>query len=145
MQAASLKVLSECLNLKTGVDLIEINRLETIALSIRQRFLKRVFTPRELQEASESNPSLAGKFAAKEAVSKALGCGIGLVSWQEIEILRGSQGQPELILHGKAASLALQQGLTVWSVSISHSQSHAVAVAAALAPGGVRGESASSQ
>ncbi|NPV75085.1 MAG: holo-ACP synthase [Anaerolineae bacterium] len=124
------------MNLRTGVDLIEINRLEAISTTIRQRFLKRVFTPRELQEAAESNPSLAGKFAAKEAVSKALGCGIGMVSWQEIEILRGPQGQPELFLHGKAEALALQQGLTVWSVSISHNYSHAVAVAAALAPAG---------
>lgn len=130
------------MNLRTGVDLIEINRLEAISVPIRQRFLKRVFTSRELQEAAESSPSLAGKFAAKEAVSKALGCGIGVVSWQEIEILHGEQGQPELFLHGNAAAFASQQGLTVWAVSISHSYSHAVAVAIALAPAGVPEEGA---
>ncbi|MCC6147343.1 MAG: holo-ACP synthase [Anaerolineaceae bacterium] len=122
------------MNLRTGVDLIEIDRLENLTPAIRQRFLKRVFTPRELQDAAGANPSLIGKFAAKEAVSKALGCGIGAVSWQEIEILSGAQGQPQLVLHGKAAAIAARQGLSGWSVSISHSRTHAIALAAALAP-----------
>jgi holo-[acyl-carrier protein] synthase len=125
------------LKLRTGIDLIEIDRLETISASLRQRFLNRVFTSRELQETAGSNPGLSGKFAAKEAVAKALGCGIGPVSWQEIEILHGSSGQPELTLHGSAVELAAKQELTGWSISISHSRTHAVAVAAALAPDGL--------
>lgn len=119
-------------NLRTGIDLIEIERLQNISERIRQRFLKRVFTPLELEEAGASNASLAGRFAAKEAVVKALGCGIGPVSWQEVEIRQGPQGEPQLYLYGKAKDEARRQGLTVWSVSISHNLTCAVAVAVAL-------------
>ncbi len=118
--------------LRTGVDLVEIARLEGLNPAIRQRFLRRVFTGRELEAAGESWASLAGRFAAKEAVAKALGCGIGPVAWQEIEVLRGAGGEPVLALHGQALALAEQQGLSVWSVSISHSRSHAVALVVAL-------------
>lgn len=75
--------------------------------------------------------SLAARFAAKEAVAKALGTGIGPVSWREIEIRRGSARQPVLLLHGAAAQLAAELGLTEWSISLSHSQETAVAVAIA--------------
>ena len=121
--------------LRTGIDLIEIERLETLNPAIRQRFLQRVFTPQELEDAGTSWATLAGRFAAKEAVSKALGCGIGPIGWQEIEIGRGKNGEPALALHGKARDLAERSGLVVWSISISHDRTHAVAIAAAL--GGV--------
>jgi holo-[acyl-carrier protein] synthase len=117
--------------LRSGIDLIEIYRLEQLAPAIRQRFLERVFTPSELEESQGMLPTLAGRFAAKEAVSKALGCGIGPVSWQEIEIRRGDQGQPVLSLHGNARRIAEEQGLVNWSISISHTREHAVAVAVA--------------
>lgn len=120
--------------LRTGIDLIELARLESIEPRIRERFLARVFTPQELEEARGSNTSLSGKFAAKEAVAKALGCGIGPVRWQDIEILHGPQGEPCLHLHGAAQKISDQLGLTIWSLSISHSQSQAVAVAVALRP-----------
>jgi holo-[acyl-carrier protein] synthase len=77
-------------------------------------------------------PTLAGRFAAKEAVVKALGCGIGPVSWKEIEIRRGEQGQPVLKLHGNACQIAEEQGLETWSISISHTREHAVAVVVAM-------------
>ncbi len=77
-------------SLRSGIDLIEIARLEGIRPEIRERFLRRVFTIQELEDARDSNLHLAGRFAAKEAVAKALGCGIGPVSWQEIEIRRGT-------------------------------------------------------
>lgn len=118
--------------LRTGIDLIEIARLERINPSIRRRFLERVFTPLELEQADDSNSSLAGRFAAKEAAAKTLGCGIGAVSWQELEIVEAGNGAPNLRLHGKAASLAAELGLTEWSVSISHSQTQAVAVVVAM-------------
>ncbi len=118
-------------NLRSGIDLIEIGRLEGVDPAIRTRFLQRVFTPQELEDAGDANFHLAGRFAAKEAVAKALGCGIGLVSWQEIEILRGQNGEPRLALHGKASQIAVDQRLTTWSVSISHSRAYAVAVAVA--------------
>lgn len=118
--------------LATGVDLIEIDRLEKAVLRHGQRFLNRVYTPAELAEAGANKASLAARFAAKEAVAKALGCGIGPVSWREIEIRRDPARKPILHLHGAAAQLALESGLQNWSISLSHSQSHAIAFALAM-------------
>jgi len=117
--------------LRTGIDLLEIDRLEELNPGIRRRFLERVFSPAELEIVGDSDASIAGRFAAKEAVAKALGCGIGPVSWLEIEVLRGPSGEPELHLHGKAEQLAAQLGLVHWSLSISHSKRYAVAMAVA--------------
>jgi holo-[acyl-carrier protein] synthase len=118
--------------LRTGIDLIDIARVETLIERYGPRFLTRVFTPGELSDCQESAASLAARFAAKEAVSKALGTGIGPVSWHEIEILRGSERAPVLHLHGAAAHLAASLGLSEWSVSLSHTQTQAVAVAVAI-------------
>lgn len=118
--------------LRTGIDLVEIDRLDQVNEAIRIRFVQRVFTAREQALCGGSPASLAGRFAAKEAVAKALGVGIGVVAWQEIEILSGEAGQPVLELHGNARWIAQQQGLAVWSVSISHSRTQAVAVAVAM-------------
>jgi holo-[acyl-carrier protein] synthase len=122
--------------LRTGIDLIEISRLEELDPSIRQRFLERVFTTLELQQSAKSLPSLAGRFAAKEAVAKALGTGIGTVSWQEIEIGRGEQGEPLLHLSGRALEVARQLGLDTWSISITHNRTTAAAVAVAIGGSG---------
>ena len=119
------------MKLSTGIDLIEIERVRTAIESHGDRFLKRVFTARELDVLGGKVESLAGRFAAKEATAKALGSGIGDVTWKEIEILRGDAGQPELILHGQADILAKKLGLINWSVSLSHSQSHAIAMVVA--------------
>lgn len=118
--------------LATGIDLIEIARMQSVIERHGERFLKRVFTPRELAEVGQNIASLAARFAAKEAVSKALGTGIGAVNWREIEILRGPSREPVLHLHGAAAQLAGLLGLNSWSVSLSHSQSHAIALVVAL-------------
>ena len=88
------------MKLRTGVDLIEIERIEASITRHGDRFLTRVYTPRELDEVGKSIASLAARFAAKEAVSKALGCGIGEVRWVDIEIIHGPHGEPILILHG---------------------------------------------
>jgi holo-[acyl-carrier protein] synthase len=117
--------------LRTGIDLIEIERLQKAVEQHGERFLKRVYTDQELAEVGENIASLAARFAAKEAVSKALGCGIGLVSWQEIEILRGPAGQPVLQLHGSAARLASELNLKAWSLSLSHSRTQAIALVVA--------------
>jgi len=113
----------------TGVDLVEIERLTTIKPAIRARFLERVYTERELTECGDIDISLAGRFAAKEAVAKALRTGIGPISWQEIEILRADNGAPVLHLHGNAQKVAEKLEIETWSVSISHSRAHAVAMA----------------
>jgi holo-[acyl-carrier protein] synthase len=76
--------------------------------------------------------SLAARFAAKEAVSKALGCGIGAVGWHDIEILRGSEREPTLTLHGAALKLADDLGFLQWSLSLSHTRLHAIAMVVAL-------------
>ena len=118
--------------LATGIDLIEIERLQETIRRYGERFLLRVFTPGELSEVAGNSSSLAARFAAKEAVAKALGTGIGPVSWREIEILRGPARQPMLHLHGAARRLAEEQGLTLWSLSLSHTHSVAVASVVAL-------------
>ncbi len=118
--------------LRTGVDIVEIARLDNLQPGIRARFLKRVFTPGELEDAGPRTEFLAGRFAAKEAVAKALGCGIGPVSWQEIEVRRGPNGEPLLALHGAAQAEAERQGLVDWSLSISHSKEVAVAMVVAM-------------
>lgn len=113
--------------LRTGVDLIEVARVARAVEQHGDRFLNRCFTPQELADAAALAPALAARFAAKEAVAKALGCGIGDVSWQEIEIRRDARRRPEVILHGAAQVLAHDLGLTEWAISLSHTHEHAVA------------------
>jgi holo-[acyl-carrier protein] synthase len=121
--------------LATGLDIIEISRVKTVIDRFGSRFLERVFTSAELSEVGRSPASLAVRFAAKEAVSKALGTGIGMVSWQEIEIRRGSSREPLLHLSGKAAKRAEELGLQTWSLSLSHTDSYAAAVVVAAGEG----------
>lgn len=113
--------------LVTGVDLVEIERLESVIERFGDRFLNRIYTPRELEEFGHNTASLAVRFAAKEAVAKALGTGIGVVRWQEIEICRGPERQPVLRLDGAAADLASKLALKHWSLSLSHTHHYAVA------------------
>ena len=120
------------MELRTGVDVVEIERFDRLNPAIKARFLKRVFTPQELETCGSSIASLAGRFAVKEAVAKALQTGIGPVSWQDIETVEGPAGEPVLTLHGGAARLAEQMALTHWSISISHTATIAVAVAIAM-------------
>jgi holo-[acyl-carrier protein] synthase len=120
------------MNLRTGVDLIELGRIESVIQRYGPRFLERVFTIRELGEVGENTASLAVRFAAKEAVAKALGTGIGDVGWQEIEILREPTRQPKLRLSGRAASLAEELALDTWSLSLTHNQTQAIALVVAI-------------
>lgn len=117
--------------LSTGVDLVEIQRLQNAIDRYGERFLKRIFTPRELEEVGNNTASLAARFAAKEAVAKALGSGIGAVNWREIEVWRGPERQPVLQLHGAAQSLSDELRLTRWSLSLSHTATHAIAMVVA--------------
>jgi holo-[acyl-carrier protein] synthase len=120
------------MKLATGVDLIEIDRIKVVMARQGKPWLERIFTSAELEYCGKRAESLAGRFAAKEAVAKALGSGIGDVSWKEIEILDDEQNAPVLNLHGAAENKAKQLGLTTWSISISHSQSHSVAFVVAI-------------
>ena len=120
------------MKLATGVDLIEIARIDEMMTRHGKHYLERIFTPAELEYCGKRAESLAGRYAAKEAVAKALGSGIGEVSWKEIEILGDEQNAPKLTLSGMAETKAKELGLTNWSVSISHSQSHSVAFVVAI-------------
>ncbi len=122
-----------------GIDLVDITRLENLKPEIRTRFIKRVFTPGEREEAGENLSRLMGKFAVKEAVAKALGCGIGVIGWQSIEVLTQENGAPFITLRDKAKAYEQAEGITNWSISITHEGKYAAATAIAL------GESASSQ
>lgn len=120
------------MKIASGIDLVEIERFQQAVNRHGQRLLERIFTEAELAEAGANIASLAARFAAKEAVAKALGTGIGTVGWREIEVQRGEARQPTLRLCGCAAQIAAQQGLQFWSISLSHTQKTAAAVALAV-------------
>lgn len=119
-------------DLISGVDVIEVSRLQSAIDRYGERFLKRIFTSIELEQVGHQPASLAGRFAAKEAVAKAFGQGIGQISWLDIEILRGEKKEPVLVLHGYAKQLAEQMDIHGWSVSLSHTQHLAIAQVVAL-------------
>lgn len=114
-------------SLHTGVDMIEVSRLREAIERHGDRFLQRIYTPAELEELKGNLPSLAARFAAKEAVAKALATGIGDLSWQEVEVLRGPRREPVLNLYGAAEKLAKKRGIKRWSLSLSHTHDHALA------------------
>ena len=118
--------------LQTGVDLFEVERMRRAVARHGDRFLRRIFTTRELALYSGNLASLAARFAAKEAVAKALATGIGDVMWKEIEVLRGPKKEPLLHLHGAARRRADELGLQTWSLSLSHTHDHAIAFVVAL-------------
>lgn len=125
--------------LTTGVDIIHIPRVEEAIARYGERFLQRVFTPQELAYCRGRVPELAARFAAKEAVSKALGVGVRTLSrhgigWHEAEVVNGRGGKPEVRLYGRAAQLAGELGLSAWAISLTHEREYAIAfvVAASL-------------
>ncbi|MDX1415088.1 MAG: holo-ACP synthase [Candidatus Promineifilaceae bacterium] len=115
-----------------GVDIIEVARIERSLDKLGQQFLDRIFTHLEQSYCDGRAERLAGRFALKEAVAKALGVGIGDIRWQEIEVLNDERGKPVLTLHGNARQLADELGLHSWSVSMSHSETNAIGMAVAL-------------
>ncbi len=126
--------------LAVGVDLVAIERIERLLKRYGDRFLERFCTAAELEERTASRAeSAAARFAAKEAVVKALGVGLrplnatGL-TFHEIELLHDEVGHPYLRLGGRAAALAEAHGLHHWNISISHEAGLALAFVVALAP-----------
>lgn len=118
--------------LRTGVDLIDIARIHDAIERHGERFLARVFTEAERRECGGRVASLAGRFAAKEAVAKALGCGIGDVRWLDIEIRSDENKAPYLVLHEEGERLAEELGLKTWSLSLSHTENQAIAFVVAV-------------
>jgi holo-[acyl-carrier protein] synthase len=117
-----------------GVDIVEVDRIRRAAARWGDGFLSRVFTAGERRHAVVSRTSaerLAGRFAAKEAVMKALGLGWRRMAWHEIEIEADRLGRPVVRLTGQAAQAAADLGVQAWFVSISHTRDLAVAHAVA--------------
>jgi holo-[acyl-carrier protein] synthase len=119
------------MKLTQGIDVIEIERIAGSLSRFGERFLHRIYTDAEIAYCRGRAQSLAGRFAAKEATSKALGTGIRRLRWRDIEILPDPRGKPHIYLHGKAAEIARRQGLEHFEVSITHSRSDAVVVVTA--------------
>jgi holo-[acyl-carrier protein] synthase len=113
--------------LTTGVDIIEISRMERILESYGQRFLDRIYTPGEIDYCKWRPPNLAVRFAAKEATMKALSTGAQGVGWRDIEVVRHHSGAPAVRLHGRAKQRAQTLGVREISLSLSHSREYAVA------------------
>jgi holo-[acyl-carrier protein] synthase len=110
-----------------GVDIIEIYRIERVIELWGERFLKRVYTETEFNDCQGRAPSLAVRFAAKEAVMKVLGTGIKGVGWREIEVLSNRDGKPSVYLHGAAHQKARSLGIGELAISLSHSRKYAIA------------------
>ena len=106
-----------------GIDVVDIARFGA-TLERTPALRERLFTP---EERGLPLQSLAARFAAKEAVAKALGTGIGEFAWRDIEIGRDERGQPTVTLHGPAQARAQTLGLTHFALSLSHTRDHAIA------------------
>jgi holo-[acyl-carrier protein] synthase len=115
-----------------GVDVVDLERFETI-VDRRPRFVDRVFTTDERAYCDRSNAfavrcqRYAARFAAKEAVMKVLGCGLGAYGFHDVAVARDNSGEPALVVRGRAAELADERGIGRWHLSLSHSGAVAVA------------------
>jgi holo-[acyl-carrier protein] synthase len=114
-----------------GVDLVECARIQRSMDRFGDRFLHRVFTDGEIEYSmSMKFPArhLAARFAAKEAVSKAFGTGIGkAMGWRDIDVQKRQSGEPFLVFSGPAQELAAKRGVTSALITLSHSEHHAMA------------------
>ncbi|MDX2132557.1 MAG: holo-ACP synthase [Planctomycetota bacterium] len=123
-----------------GVDLVEIARIGAMLERHPDRFPERVFTAQERCDAMPQRrrvEHLAGRFAAKEGVLKALGTGLTQgIAWTDVEVVRDGAGKPLVRLHGAAAAQAALQGVREILLSISHTKTHAIASAIAVGDGG---------
>ena len=119
--------------LGTGIDLIEVARIASSFEKFGERFVNRILLPDEIAYClshKQPAPFLAVRFAAKEAVSKAFGTGIGgQLGWKDMEIRRRDSGEPYVVLHGKALDLMKARGATALHVSLSHTDTYAAASA----------------
>ncbi|MGH9249059.1 MAG: holo-ACP synthase [Acidimicrobiales bacterium] len=120
--------------LGVGIDLCEVDRMRRV-LARTPGFAARVFTDDEQEycrERREPVERFAARFAAKEAVLKAMGVGLGACAFREIEVVRAESGAPSLALHGAAAELAAVRGIAGWHVSLSHTSTMAEALVIAV-------------
>jgi holo-[acyl-carrier protein] synthase len=112
-----------------GIDIIRVSRIRDSLARFGDRFVNRVLTPREAGYVRNRPETMAGRWAAKEAVSKVLGLGVRGIGWRDIEIERLPTGQPAVRLHGRAERRAEQLGMGRIAISITHESDYAVAIA----------------
>ena len=116
-----------------GIDIIEVARIQSSHERFGERFLSRILHPNEIiycMSYKEPAPFLAARFAAKEAISKAFGTGIGAqLGWQDMEVGRKASGEPFVILHEAGQKLLRERGARAVLISLSHTQTYATAVA----------------
>ena len=116
-----------------GIDIIEVARILASHEKFGERFANRILLPDEIAYCLSHKypaPFLAARFAAKEAVSKAFGTGIGApLGWQDMEVRRKDSGEPFVVLHGAGEKLLNERGARVVLISLSHTQNYAAAVA----------------
>ena len=110
-----------------GIDMLAISRLRAVLERHNDRFLRRVYTPEEVAFCRGRVPELAARFAAKEAVMKALGTGIRGAGWRDIEVLPDRRGKPLVYLYGRARERAEKIGLSALDVSLTHERDFAIA------------------
>jgi holo-[acyl-carrier protein] synthase len=110
-----------------GIDIIEIPRIQRSLDDFGERFLNRVYTQQERDRYRTRISELAARFAAKEAISKALGTGIRGIKWREMEVLPNRRGKPIVVLHGTAAARAELLGITDFDITLTHSRNDAMA------------------
>src|SRR5436853_6741771 len=119
--------------LGTGIDIIEVARIQASFERFGDRFLQRILKPAEIEYCLSHKrpaPFLAARFAAKEAISKAFGTGIGSqLGWQDLEVGRKDSGEPFVILHSGGQKLLKERKAHIVLISLSHTQVHATAVA----------------
>ena len=121
-----------------GIDIIKVDRIRASLERFGERFTRRVLTEPERRYVRGRPETMAGRWAAKEAVSKVLGLGVRGIGWRDIEIERLPTGQPAVRLHGRAADRAEQLGMERIAVSISHESDYAVAIAFGIRTAGGR-------
>ena len=121
-----------------GIDIIKVDRIRDTLERFGDRFSRRVLTPSEQRYVRARPETMAGRWAAKEAVSKVLGLGVRGIGWRDIEVERLPTGQPAIRLHGRAAARAEQLGMGRIAVSISHESDYAVAIAFGVRTAGGR-------
>jgi len=133
------------INVAVGIDIIEVDRIRKVYERHPERFLQRIFTEQEVLQCRGKITRLAGRFAAKEAISKALGTGIHGVKWREMEVVQLRSGRPSVRLHGIAKLRAFQLGLTAFDVSIADLAQVSIAIAVGIQSTGTTPTQAPSQ
>lgn len=110
-----------------GIDAVEVARVAAVYDKFGERFLRRVYTAREAARYRGRINELAARFAAKEAVSKALGTGLHGISWRDIEVMPDPRGKPLVFLYDRASRRAEELGLREFAISLTHTQELAMA------------------